>query len=210
MGRRAVGGRSPDLDGKTVAAGHPRAVLEVDRADVQLGPDVHSENGVHALQRPALYILLRFSSDLLGHLENQLRRALKLLPVRPQDAGRPQKHGRVAVVTAGVHHARIDAAVGFSRIFLDRQGVDVRPEHHRLSRLAALDGGDAARDALEGLYGNPLLLQLSDDIAGGFHLVLPHLRVSVEVAAAVDDILFLLLRKPSDIHQSPPPAVFSR
>ena len=127
-----------------------------------------------------------------------------------EDAGGAQQHGGVAVVAAGVHDTGVLAAVGLAGVFLDGQGIDVRPEHQGLAGPAALDGAHTAGDALEGLDGNAHLLQLGDDKAGGLHLVLAHLGVGVEPAAGLNDVLLLLLGQLLDVHLPSPPAVCSR
>ena len=171
---------------------------------------MHTENGVHALQSAPLHILLRLAADLLGHLENELYGAPQLVPVGLEDAGGAQKHGGVAVVAAGVHDPGIYAAVGFARVLLDGQSVDVRPEHDGLSGLAPGDGAHAAGDPLKKLDRDAHGFQLSLDEAGGLHLVLPQLGVGVEVTAGLDDIILLLQCQFTDIHFPSPPAVCSR
>ena len=171
---------------------------------------MHSEDGIHALQSALLHILLRLAANLLGHLEDELDGALQLLPVVLKHAGGPQEHGGVAVVAAGVHHARVEAAVALAGVLLDGEGVYVRPEHDGFTGLTALNGGHAAGNTLKGLDGDSHAVQLLLDEAGGFHLLGAQLRVGVKPAAALNDVGLLFFRQRLNIHHCAPPAFFAR
>ncbi len=66
---------------KAVAARHPLAGFKVYGSGRHRRPDMHSEDRIHAFQRPAFYIFLRFSSDLLRHLEDQLHGPVNFITV---------------------------------------------------------------------------------------------------------------------------------
>ena len=171
---------------------------------------MHTEDGVHALQSAPLHILLRFTADFLGHLEDELDGTMEFVPVGLKNPGRAQKHGGVAVVAAGVHDAGVYAAIGLTGILLNGQGVNVRPEHDGLAGLAAGDGTDAAGNPIEELDGNPDGFQLSFNKTGRLHLVLAQLRVSMEMAAGFNDIILLFQGQFADVHYASPPALCSR
>jgi hypothetical protein len=119
------------------------------------GHVVRGENRVtrKALKKALFNHDLRAAGVLFGGLKNQVQRARKLDFLR-NVLGRCHQHGGVPVVAAGVHHARVHAAVRQVIGFVDGQGVHVGPQAQALAANAALQlghqpgGGQAPRDAV--------------------------------------------------------------
>ena len=68
-------------------------------------------------------------------------------PSSASSLGRPEQHGRVAVMAAGVHDAGILRAIGLVSLLGDAQGIHVRPERDRPIAAAAFQRADDARAA---------------------------------------------------------------
>ena len=209
----AVRQNAVDLDRKPVAARHARAALAVELAGRDRAPDVGAIDRVDAFERAALYVLLREAADLFRHLEDQLHGAAERVKVVIDDARRAEQHRRVAVMAAGVHDAVVHAAERHDvRILLDRQRVNVRAEHDSLAGVlpvalaGAVEGRDAARNVVVSCdLAVVKLFQLRDDKLRGLHFLQGELRVLVQMAAAADDVFFLLFRQCLEIDHAWPP-----
>ena len=140
---------------------------------------MHPHGGVRAVQIAVVAVIVHTREGLLRRLEQKLHGALKLRPLLPQKLRRAQKHGRVAVVAAGVHHARVNTLKLHAAVLLDGKSVDIRPEHHGAPRRSALDGGDAARIVVKGLHRDPQLLKTPHQIGRGLVLLKGELGVTV-------------------------------
>ena len=196
----AVGREALHGDGEVVAAGHPAAGLHVQIGLLQLAPDVLAEDGVHAVHQPMLHVVVRPVAGLLAGLEDQLHLAVDLVLVLHQQLGRAQQHGDVAVVAAGVHHARVLAGEGQPGLLLHGQGIDVGPEGHGPA-LAAVQHGPAAVVVRIAVDGIAHFLQLRLDLVGGRRLLQGQLGVLVEPAALFDDIALSGFRGLFEIHK---------
>ena len=95
-------------------------------AFLHAGPVVHAKNCIHreAGEQAFLHHLARTAAALFGGLEDQVDRAVEVA-VFGQILRRRQKHGRVAVMPAGVHLAGVLAGVGKGIELLQRQCVHV-------------------------------------------------------------------------------------
>ena len=206
----AVAGFAMDLNGKAVAAGHAGAGLKVALAHGQMHPYVHTENGIDVVQRAALYIFLALAADLLGHLENQLHGAAKLIALLHQHTGRAQQHGGVAVVPAGMHYAGVYAGVGHLVFLLHGQSIDIGAQHHGFAGLCAVNGAHAPGNALKGLHLHADFFQLGANEFCGFDLLAAQLGVGVQPAPGLDHIVLLLGSQFLNGHCAPSFAVCSR
>ena len=165
---KGVGGGA---DGPLTQRHRPRgdAALHVAAEDrVHMGI-LHAALGNHP--RPAAVALL-------VRLEEELHRPGQGLPPPLEKLRRSQQGGHMEVVAAGVHHPRILRGVGQSRLFLDRQGIHVRPEAQTFPRQCPPDhphnpgaGHRDGRDAQQ--------LQLSTNQRRSSPLLVPQFRVAV-------------------------------
>ena len=122
---------------------------------------------------------------LLPRLEHQLYLAGKLLLVGLQQPGRPQQHGGVDIVSAGVGVAPFGGK-GQAALLLHLQGVHIPPQEEDLSSLLPDAGGDAPCQP-PGPQAQGL--QLPADKFGGPGQLHPQLRHLVEGAAASYQLL---------------------
>jgi hypothetical protein len=111
------------MDGEAVRVGRDDAVGDHDFADAVTAGDVTAEDGGYALEPPR-------SNDDLGTAAAFLRRLEDEADVSPrrrllQQRCSTKEHGHVAVVTAGMHDARIAGGKGQSRGFFPRQAVHI-------------------------------------------------------------------------------------
>ena len=129
--------------------------------------------------------------SLLIRLEHQTDGSLQFLPVLPQQPGRPQQHGGVKVVAAGVHLSvfGLEFQPG---VLPDPQGVHVRPQQDAPPGVLA---GDVRRNApCQLLRRIAQRLQLPLYIARRLRQTRPRFRVLVQHAPVCRDLRFQPLR----------------
>ncbi len=115
-GQVGAGGMTTDAAGhdpQLLARGREHPDTLADPADAQLGIDVQGDDRAHVVHGPGLDHLDRAFADLLRRLEDgppgdRRRQGVARFPQRQR--GR-QRHGRVRVVPAGVHHAFATGAI---------------------------------------------------------------------------------------------------
>lgn len=183
MGRGAVGGGAVDEAAEIRAGGHERSVIDGERALRDVGGHMDAEGGVHVVRAVVVEVVLHAVARFLGGLEEELHRAGDLVLMGGEESGRAEEHGRVAVVAASVHDARIFAGEVSAGLFVQRQRVDVGTEQDDPAGRRSAEGGDEAAVIGEGLdivAEGPELL--SDAGSGGFFLE-GKLTVPVEMAA---------------------------
>lgn len=159
-----------------------------------------SHGCVHVLQIPFVHVIVAAHKHFLRRLKQQFHPAGQGFPAFPQQPGRSQKHGRVAVVAAGVHHSRMNAGKLHPAFLLNGKGVNIRPQQQGLSRLCPLNHGDAAGVVLKGHHGDPHFFQLRHEKRRGFPLLIGELRVTVEIVAVFHNLLFHLFCLFQKIH----------
>ena len=96
-----------------------------------------------------------------------------------------QQHGRVAIVTAGVHLARMAAGVRKGVELLHGQGVHIGTQTHGLAALTAItamNDADHAGLAQTAMRGNAPIGQLGRYQIGGANLFKAQLRVGMDIA----------------------------
>ncbi len=126
--------------------------------------------------------------DLLGGLKDE-QVAPADIPDSVHQRARDADHDpHVRVVPAGVHTAigarfEVDA-----RFLFDRKGVDVRPKHHGLARLACVEHRHDTCLGRARLELEAQLLQTIGQVGAGLVLAEAHLRVTVEVASQLDHL----------------------
>lgn len=80
----------------------------------------------------------------LAGLENDANLAVDVIGHVAQNLQRAEHHGDMAVVTAGVHAALVDAGELLAGLLGDRQGVDVGAQQDAAARRAVLAVGIGA------------------------------------------------------------------
>ena len=115
-----------DGEGEAVGGGHDRAGPDREGADRHAGDVVHPVDRLdpEPLHQAVLDHRLAAAAALLGRLEDHHRGAIEVTRLG-EVLGRPEQHGRVPVMAAGVHLARHGGAVGQIAHLLDRQSVHV-------------------------------------------------------------------------------------
>ena len=182
----AVSGLAADVDLELIARGHHRPLAQRDRAGGIVGPDVHAEAGVDALERAFLDHGARAQTQLLGGLEGEDDRALETVPDFVDDHCGREQHRDVAVVPAGVHDARNLARVGKSGLLVDGERVDVAAKKDRAAGLSALDAGERARAEAAGTPRDACAVELGADAFGSADFLRAFFGVLVEPAAHFD------------------------
>ena len=179
-----------------------KALWPVGDAAHGIGEDMQAEDGARrivALQHALLdhqvgAALFALRCAFLRRLEDELDIAGQVGAQGRQRAGHAQEDGKVGVMAAGMHHARLHAAplggdlggIGQAGLLGDRQRVHVGTQGHSGPGPAALQHrhharmGDALLDVLLRKAQEP---QLLDDFRRRLELAVAQLRVGVEVMA---------------------------
>ena len=193
-----------------VAGGEQRARPARHLSGREVGPEVEAEDPVHAeaLEDAGLADDLGAARGLLGRLEDHEHAPGQLVQVERQVAGQPERHGHVAVVTAGVHPASVLALEGDPGPLRDGQGVHVGS--HGAGPLGAAveeaaQGGAAGREDPHARVGleRPELIQ---DVGERLVEVEVQLGDAVQVAAVAGEQLEVGLPDLLAHRRSPPSA----
>ena len=134
-----------DLDDDGIASGHDRTRPKRERADRNARTVMHAVDLLDAetVHQPVLDHRNRTRAALFGRLEDHDRIACEIAGLG-KIARRPQQHGGVTVMAAGVHQALRPGSVRQIGRLLDRQRVHIRPQPDHLHVTVA--GGPVALD----------------------------------------------------------------
>ena len=185
VGPGRMAATSNDLDAAVVRGRHESALAKHESALRCTGMVVHAKNCVagKALEQTIGNHLLCAAvlAGLFGRLKHQVHRALKL-PRFGQLLRGPHQHGRVAIVTAGVHGACMGTGIGPAGFFMNRQSVHVGAQGNAAAFAVAQRGHQTvpahmARDEVA-----PALQSVPHPLCGGFFLK-RQLRKLVQVLA---------------------------
>ena len=125
-----------------------------------------------------------------GGLKDQMDRAIEIAR-RGQMLGGAEQHRGVAVMAAGVHHARIGRAVIRCARLGHWQRVDIGADADRAVRLSSPERCDDAGAADAGLdFLDPEFAQQVDDEGAGAMLVESELGMLVDMAAPAGHVGF--------------------
>ncbi len=194
-----------DLDDDGIASGHDRTGPQRERADRNARAVMHAVDLLDAetVHQPVLDHRNRARAALFGRLEDHDRIACEIAGLG-EIARRPQQHGGVTVMAAGVHQALRFGSVRQIGRLLDRQRVHIRPQPDDL-HVAVADGPvalDDADDAGAAHTGNNLVAAefpqtVRDQCRSAVHVVeqfrvfmnipAPGLDVGLKLGDAVDD-----------------------
>ena len=144
-----------ELQGKFPRSGHHRAIMDDHLAGRHIRPIVQAENiaGGEALEQAGIQHELGAAIALLRRLEHQIDRAAKTAGQR-EIGRRPQKHGHVAVMAAGVHGAGDLRAMVEAVVLIHGEGIHVGTQGHAGALPAPFDDADHAITADAGMDGN--------------------------------------------------------
>ena len=137
---RAVSSRPDDLEREQVGGRHDRARPGRHLPCLEPREQVHARHERRTLDDTCRdHIPRPAGRKLLGVLEDEPHLALELVTPVDEDLGRCQQHRGVAVVAAGVHHARPRRCVRQVVFLQDRQRVHVSAENDELPRPGTLE-----------------------------------------------------------------------
>ena len=152
------------IQNKTVIGGHNRAGNASDSPTgnrlIQDASDVDSENRIYPFHSTVLNHDSGTLSQLLCGLEEETNLSGKLLSMRIEHLDCPKQHGRVRIVSAGMHASRMRRAKGKPCIFRDWKGIHVCAKSQNLSRAPALHSRNNAAVFLGKCIGNADFIQL--------------------------------------------------
>ena len=97
------------------------------------------------------------------------------------------------VMPAGMHHSGIFRGIRKARVFLNRQGIHISPQHQEFPRLPAVYFSNDSRAAGALLVRNSHPLQFTANQAAGFVLMKRQLRISVNLVADFQKMRFQLI-----------------
>ena len=117
----------------------------------------------------------------LGRLENEVHRAVKG-PAAREVPGRRQQHGRVTIMTTGMHAAIVPGAVGKAVFFLHGQRIQIGAQTDRARALALTQDTHHPGARQTGVdLQTPFAQPLGDQGAGAM-LVKAEFRMGVDIA----------------------------
>ena len=126
----------------------------------------------------------------LGRLEHQFDGARKGAFIFLEELCRPQQHGRVEIVAAGVH-AAVFAGKGQIGLLRDGQSVDVSPQQDGFTRLTQVNHHPGFAAALPfDAHGT----KLAHDPFHSVVQIKTHAGVRVDIPAVFGDLLLEFIR----------------
>lgn len=148
---------------------------------------MHAKHRLHGelLEQSVVDHLASAATALLGGLEDGVDRALEAVAMCGQILRRRQQHGRVAVVTAGMHLARMAAGMVKGVELLHGQGIHIGTQADGTAAAAAVAAMDDAHHpglAQTAMDRYAPLLQLRRDQVRGPYFLKTQLRVGVDIA----------------------------
>ena len=156
----AVAAAAGDGDVQRLGRGHHRPLPAAEHPGGQFGRrDVQRVRGVGPFPGRVEHALLDHEPGaavpLLAGLEHEHHAARQVRPARRQQPGRPDEHGRVQVMPAGVHGAADTGREVQPGPLGDRQRVHVGPQQHHRPPIpplgpAAQHGGDRRQRRADG------------------------------------------------------------
>ena len=191
--RGAVAALAPDGVDDAVGGGHHRPRGGDHRAGGDVrgedAPDVTAKNAVHTLHDAFLHGDTSAAHCFLSRLEDEAHPARQLFPVVKKHLQRPQKHGPVGIVAAGVHTPFVPGGKGETGLLLDGESIHVGPEEDGFSLPAAGKLADDPGLPRGEMVGDPPVVQLRVDESQGLREIQSQLGDLVQGAAEGNDVL---------------------
>jgi hypothetical protein len=125
------------------------------------------------------------ATGLLGGLKDTEKGSSSRLRMLPQKPKRPQKHGGMGIMTAGVHHAGNLRPIGDIFGILNGEGIHIPPNEETGARQITLQRGDNARCSIA-LGGYAKLVEMLFHFFGGTVEVEIQLGVLVQIPPDTD------------------------
>ena len=155
--------------------------------------------GIDTVQQSFLDHQFRALSVFLGKLETQTNRSVDFILHILENLRAAEQHRAVAVVSAGVHDARLCGGVVKIVFLLYRQRVHIRAQQNAFTRLFTADGGNGAVvrhcDKWNAHFG-----QFFADLLRGILLLQTQLRILVEISSHFNRIISVFSRCFCNVH----------
>ena len=169
--------------------GHDGPHAHCHLAGRQRRPVVQREHGLagEAFEQAVLHHGLGARAAFLGGLEDQVHRSIEIRLLR-QQRGRAQQHGRVPVMAAGMHAARVLAGMAEGVDFRHRQRIHVGPYADAAARVGgaappAVDACHHAGPAQPAVHLQSQRHQVGRHLVAGAVLLVAQLGVGMQVVA---------------------------
>src|SRR6185312_13241949 len=117
---------------------------------------------------------------LLRRLKDEMHCAVEIGQSRA-GTGRGERHGRVAVMPAGMHDTGHAGDMLCAALFADRQGVDIGPYADAAPAGAAAQGPDHPRPCKAAMHLQSKPIELGGDELRGLALVEGELRMTMQM-----------------------------
>ena len=114
-----------DFNSEIVTACHTWTGFKIHIRCIQLSPDMCAVNSIYIVQKTMLDIVLCTVAGFFCSLKNDLYISFQVFFFCQQHTDSAQKHGNMAVMSAGVHDTRILAAKCKPGVFFDRKCIDI-------------------------------------------------------------------------------------
>ena len=139
------------------------------------------------LEQPVIHHDPGAAEILLGRLEDQVHGAVEILPLG-DDRGRPEQHGGMPVMAAGMHHAGGLALVFEPGFLEDRQRIEIGTDADASRTAAVAQRGDDARLGKAAGHFIAQCLEPLGNIVRCVEFRQADLRVLVEMMAGCHDV----------------------
>ena len=127
--------------------------------------------------------------DLLGWLEHELDPTSQLVLPPGQQGRHAQPDGGVAIVTAGMHLARVLRGKGQTSLLVNRQRVHVKTQQDGRAGMRALQDGHYTGLANSAAHLKPQVGQRRGHHTGGAELLKGSFRVTMQVAPPAHQLI---------------------
>ncbi len=172
------------------ASGHHRFGADGDFAGRIVRIVMRADDRIEVFHRPGGDDAACALSKFLGGLEHQSDRTGELVAMLGEPECGAEQTAHMQVMAAAVHDAVIDGRERQSRVLLDRQAVDIRPQ----ADDGAVSGGSVNVRDHSGLQGfrqppcfDAMRMQQVTEVSGGFELLKTALGMSVQMVADIDE-----------------------
>ena len=161
---------------------------------------------LHPLHNPGpghLYGAAR--RQFLGVLEEKAYFAVKLFPLRRQKSGCTKKHGRMAIMAAGMHDSRHPGSKRQFRLLLNGQSIYISPYGNGASRISPFEYRNHPRPGGGMQFQSGDLPQFLQQKGRGLYFLKGKLRMHMEMPPPGDTLRQYILYFRAQVHILPPP-----
>ena len=198
--RGCMAAPSLDVNGELVGAAHPGTCVTANMAGIHIEPHMDGKAAVHTFQGALFNHGRSTGSHFFCRLEGQFHRAAQVFSHILENMGSRQHHGNMAVMATGMHYTSIFAGKRKSRIFRNRQGIDIAPEQDGLPGLFPFDGGqDTGLESARNPGYTDLIQLFLDDLAG-IEFLFTEFRMLMKIPSHLNLIITVFLCNCFHIH----------